>query len=156
MEIRRKSTIILWAALLAMHLSSCTYCRHKELKCSGISVQEIESEIQEMFHADSVRIMVVYLKEEAYFPALIGPQICIYTPKRLPDGTPLSRETIRNYDEDDLYGYTSAIVDKIIGSCSLKDCNDFIVEYKYYDDYFGHYYSHKIIHYDERFRPIIH
>lgn len=146
----RKTLIMQMALLLGMLFSSCTYCRHKELHCAGISVKDTEAEIKELFQADSVQISILYLKEEVYFPTLIAPQICIFTPKQLPDGTPLSKETICYFDEDDLYSYTSAIVDEIIGSCSLKNCNDFLVEYKYYDDYFGHYYSHKIIHYDER------
>lgn len=144
--------IMSMALLLGMLLSACKYCRHKESHCAGISVKDMEAEIKESFQADSVQISILYLKEEAYFPALIAPQICIYTPMQLPDGYPISKETVCSFADDDLKRYLKPMVDRIVGSCYLKDCNDALVEYMFFDDHFNSYRSYKILHYDECLR----
>lgn len=137
------------ASIMAILFSSCTFCRHKELKCTSIIVQDIENEVRESFNADSVVITVLHLKEETYFPTLIAPQICIFSPKQLPDGSPISKETVFIHEDDRLKTHTQLIVDEIIGSCCLKECNDIIVEYLYFDDNFDSFRSYKTLHYAE-------
>lgn len=126
-----------------------------ELKCS-VDIEIIESEIKEMFKADSVVIYARRLKEEVFFPELKSPVVVIWNATtNILDFKKIPSEQTRfdNYSqiEDGLKKEGLPIAKKIMKECEMSDYNDLIIEFheKHQEGKVGHRF---ICHYKELFK----
>ena len=148
----KNAIFFLLCSILIIGCMASSSNKQIELKCS-VDIGIIESEIKEMFKADSVVIYAKKLKEEVYFPELNCPVVVIWNAttntlnfKEIPS----DQTRFDNYSqiEDGLKKEGLPIAKKLIKECEMSDYNDLIIEFheKHQEGKVGHRF---ICHYKE-------
>ncbi len=138
-----KNIFMLVCSILMVGCIASSESKQTELKCSA-DIEIIESEIKELFKADSVVIYVKSVQEEVYFPELHSPVVVIWNAttsvldfKKIPP----EQTRFDNYSEieDALKQEGFPIANKLIKECKMTNYNDLIIEFreKYQEGKFG-------------------
>ncbi len=135
----RKLVFVLLCSLLMIACKASSRNKQTELKCS-VDIGIIESEIKEMFKADSVDIYAKKLKEEVYFTEIHSPIVLIYNAttnvlnfKTLPI-THYQRFDNFEQIENELKQEGFIVAQSIIDKCNMTEFNDLIIEFLKLDD----------------------
>lgn len=110
-----------------------------ELKCT-VGIDIINSEIQDMFNADSVKIYSKKIKEEVFFSEINCPVVLIYNATtNILDFKTLPTSHYQRFDnfeqiENQLKQEGLIVAQNIINKCNMSEFNDLIIEFLKLDD----------------------